>query len=73
MTQCHQSILALKRKNSEDKLRFSIVGSWNKYRATLEKRNILEEKQLSVNGLKENYPHIVEYIKKREWEFFTEP
>lgn len=56
----------VRRKNAEDTLKFSIAVSWTKYREAREKRNILEEKRLSVNGLKENYPHILENINKRE-------
>ncbi|XP_070057288.1 uncharacterized protein [Nicotiana tomentosiformis] len=59
-----------RRKSGED-LRFRIPGSWTLYRDGLEKRKILEQKQLSLNGLKEHYPHVLENIKKRGWEFFT--
>lgn len=59
-------------KNAEDTLQFSIIGSWNKYREALEKRNILDKKQLSVNELKEKFPHVLDNIKKRRWELFIE-
>ncbi|XP_075083549.1 uncharacterized protein LOC142167284 [Nicotiana tabacum] len=60
-----------RRKSGEDS-RFGVPGSWNLYKEGIKKRNILEEKKLSLNGLKENYPHIIENIQKRKWGFFMD-
>lgn len=59
-----------RRKNGED-LRFGITSSRNIYREGLTKRNILEQNLPSLNSLKEHYPHVLENIQKRKWEFFT--
>lgn len=63
-----------RRKRGEDfQLRFGVDGSREVFRKGLTKRKILGEKQLSLNGLKDKYPHILENIKTRRWENFTEP
>lgn len=63
----------MQNKNFEDKIKFSAAGSWDKFKVVLHKRNILEEKKLSLNELNDNYPHIFDNITKWEWEFYTEP
>ncbi|XP_075100380.1 uncharacterized protein LOC142176457 [Nicotiana tabacum] len=62
-----------RRKLGENlKLRFGIKGSIDMCKTTLSKRNILEDNQLSLNGLSKHYPHILENIKQRKWEFLIE-
>lgn len=58
-------------RKSGEVLRFWIIGSSNRYIDGLAKRNILEEKQLSMNGLKEHYHRVLENIQMMGYEFFT--
>ncbi|XP_059283778.1 uncharacterized protein LOC132037300 isoform X2 [Lycium ferocissimum] len=62
----------IRRKKADDEARFSLPGSKDKLIAGKIKQSLNEEKKLSLNGLKDNFPVLLENIKKRGWMCFTE-
>ncbi|XP_059277196.1 uncharacterized protein LOC132031304 isoform X1 [Lycium ferocissimum] len=64
----------LRRKKREDAFRFSrILGIKEMFLESGEKRNFNDEKQFSLNGLKESFPRVLELINKHDWDVFTDP